>query len=116
MDEFTTGFVAPSGPSFTKVDLVKWSMHIAQGMEFLVSRRVIHSDLATRNVLLDADLTAKVCDFGLSHQLFGSSDMYTTRARVNLMLTIPTHQQEYSMDTELFAVGFPVAMGRPRSS
>ena len=61
---------------YTIVDLVRWVMQISQGMEFLMSRRVVHSDLATRNVLLDGGLMAKVCDFGLARVAF--SDTPTT--------------------------------------
>ncbi|XP_075875255.1 ankyrin repeat and protein kinase domain-containing protein 1-like isoform X2 [Nelusetta ayraudi] len=39
---------------------------IAQGMNFLHSRELMHHDLHPNNVLLDENLNAKVADFGLS--------------------------------------------------
>ncbi|ODN05385.1 Vascular endothelial growth factor receptor 1 [Orchesella cincta] len=54
--------------------LVKWSREIANGMEFLGSRKIVHGDLASRNVLLTQDLVAKIGDFGLSRQLMEYSN------------------------------------------
>ncbi|ODM86842.1 Fibroblast growth factor receptor 4, partial [Orchesella cincta] len=42
-------------------------------MDFLESRRVVHGDLAARNVLLTAHKVAKITDFGLSRQLYNYS-------------------------------------------
>lgn len=51
---------------FSTLDLVKWAEEIANGMHFLSLNSVIHRDLATRNILLDSQKIAKICDFGLS--------------------------------------------------
>lgn len=50
--------------------LISWSFQIARGMEYLASRKVIHGDLAARNILLCEDNIVKICDFGLSKSLY----------------------------------------------
>jgi serine/threonine protein kinase len=42
------------------------ALDIAQGMSYLHSKDVLHRDLTSKNILLDAYLTAKVSDLGLS--------------------------------------------------
>ena len=57
--------------------LIKFAYHIAKGMEYLASKRIMHGDLAARNILIDcrdkdfggARLVAKVADFGLSRKI-----------------------------------------------
>ena len=39
---------------------------IAQGMAYITSKRVVHLDLAARNILIHADSVAKIADFGLA--------------------------------------------------
>ena len=45
---------------------------VARGMEYLASKKVLHGDLAARNVLLAEGNMVKLCDFGLSKWLQGS--------------------------------------------
>jgi serine/threonine protein kinase len=45
---------------------VKIAMQVALGMKHLHERHMLHRDLKSANVLLDEQLRAKVCDFGLS--------------------------------------------------
>ncbi|CAG7827191.1 unnamed protein product [Allacma fusca] len=61
--------VSQSTRNFSTLDLLRWSLQIAKGMRFLEEKKVIHGDLATRNVLLNENNDAKISDFGLSRQL-----------------------------------------------
>lgn len=45
------------------------SCQMAEGMAFLHAQRVVHRDLKSMNILLDSQQNAKICDFGLAHQM-----------------------------------------------
>lgn len=45
---------------------MKIALRVALGMKHLHERNMLHRDLKSANVLLDEQLRAKVCDFGLS--------------------------------------------------
>ncbi|XP_046740931.1 vascular endothelial growth factor receptor 1-like [Diprion similis] len=51
-------------------DLLCWAWQVARGMEYLSSRRVLHGDLAARNILLADDRLVKICDFGLAKNMY----------------------------------------------
>uniref|UniRef100_A0A8C5WLD8 Tyrosine-protein kinase receptor TYRO3 n=1 Tax=Leptobrachium leishanense TaxID=445787 RepID=A0A8C5WLD8_9ANUR len=55
--------------------LVKFMIDICSGMEYLSSKSFIHRDLATRNCMLNEDMTVCVADFGLSKKIY-SGDYY----------------------------------------
>lgn len=63
-------YISQDFDSPTILDLIKWSLQTAAGMEYISAKKVIHGDLAARNVLLTGDKNAKIADFGLSHQLY----------------------------------------------
>ncbi|XP_046456457.1 vascular endothelial growth factor receptor 1-like isoform X2 [Daphnia pulex] len=51
-------------------DLISWSFQIARGMDYLASKKVLHGDLAARNVLLADDGVVKVADFGMARKMY----------------------------------------------
>ncbi|XP_055995530.1 tyrosine-protein kinase JAK2-like isoform X1 [Ostrea edulis] len=66
--------------------LIKMITDVAQGMAYLANMRVIHCDLAGRNVLLTNTLVAKITDFGLAKILKADKDYYTRSSGKELPL------------------------------
>ncbi|KAL3265635.1 hypothetical protein HHI36_009840 [Cryptolaemus montrouzieri] len=60
-------------PISTK-DLLAWAFQVARGMEYLASRKVLHGDLAARNILLADDNIVKICDFGLAKSMYNNEN------------------------------------------
>ncbi|CAL8093174.1 unnamed protein product [Orchesella dallaii] len=93
---------------FSSDELFKWTYEIAEAIEYMHSKKVIHADLAVRNVLLTHDLRAKVSDFGLSRQLIETSS-YTKKTQCALPwrhLAIESLRNlEFSVKSDVWAFG-----------
>ncbi|XP_065203489.1 vascular endothelial growth factor receptor kdr-like [Planococcus citri] len=61
-------------------NLIDWCSQIAKGMEYTASRKVLHGDLAARNVLLADGFVIKICDFGLAKNMYEDDIYERTRA------------------------------------
>ncbi|CAG7838415.1 unnamed protein product [Allacma fusca] len=74
-ESFLRGSSEDSLDDFSANTLHRWAIEISSGMAYLTEKKVIHGDLAARNILLNRNRTAKITDFGLSRQLY-SYTMY----------------------------------------
>uniref|UniRef100_A0A7N8WPV3 non-specific protein-tyrosine kinase n=1 Tax=Mastacembelus armatus TaxID=205130 RepID=A0A7N8WPV3_9TELE len=59
--------------------LVHYTSQISKGMEYLSSKRYIHRDLATRNILVESELRVKIGDFGLTKVLPQDKEYYMVK-------------------------------------
>ncbi|KFB47570.1 hypothetical protein ZHAS_00015536 [Anopheles sinensis] len=66
--------------TFQTIDFICWAKQVADGMNYLASKNVIHGDLAARNVLLCEDNVVKISDFGLARS-FNYKNMYKKKGK-----------------------------------
>uniref|UniRef100_A0A8C5HSL5 Tyrosine-protein kinase n=1 Tax=Gouania willdenowi TaxID=441366 RepID=A0A8C5HSL5_GOUWI len=59
--------------------LVHYTSQICKGMEYLASKRYIHRDLATRNILVESEQRVKIGDFGLTKVLPQDKEYYMVK-------------------------------------
>ncbi|XP_018496425.2 tyrosine-protein kinase receptor TYRO3-like [Galendromus occidentalis] len=52
-----------------KEELIKFGCDIASAMEYLEKKKIVHRDVAARNILVESNSCAKLSDFGLAHCL-----------------------------------------------
>ncbi|XP_045028121.1 vascular endothelial growth factor receptor 1 isoform X2 [Daphnia magna] len=64
----------PNSISISTRDLISWSYQIVRGMDYLASKKVIHGDLAARNILLADNGVVKVSDFGMAKKMYYKSN------------------------------------------
>ncbi|ODM92358.1 Vascular endothelial growth factor receptor 2 [Orchesella cincta] len=87
--------------------LITWSIEIAEGMEYLTSKKVIHGDLSARNILLNSNNGAKISDFGLSRKMYRCS--YKTNGEEPLpwrWLALETLRNlEFSIESDIWSYG-----------
>lgn len=83
--------------SITTTDLVCWLFQVARGMEYLASRKVIHGDLAARNILLGDGNVVKICDFGLARSMYKSYN-YVKKGEVRVLCAIRFSDPNFACD------------------
>lgn len=89
-------------------ELVTIAQQIACGMVFLSERKFVHRDLATRNCLIDDNMTVKIADFGLSHKIY-LQDYYKGDASdaipIRWMPLESILYNKYTLESDVWAFG-----------
>ncbi|KAL7633653.1 UNVERIFIED_CONTAM: hypothetical protein RMT77_016186 [Armadillidium vulgare] len=102
--ENTPGVSSP----LTTTDLLCWGWQVANGMEYLTSRKVLHGDLAARNLLLASNNVVKICDFGLSREMY-KNYMYLKKSNemmpMKWMAPEAINQRIFSIQSDVWSYG-----------
>jgi serine/threonine protein kinase len=101
-----------SHPGVPNTTRMIWIYGIAFGMDLLHSRRIMHRDLKPLNVLLDANLHPRICDFGISKDFSGLNSLNQTGTIGTPGFIAPEilDDRYFSWPVDVFAYGMTVWM------
>ncbi|KAK9954840.1 hypothetical protein ABG768_014760 [Culter alburnus] len=72
-------YLSKNKERFDHMKLLLYASQICKGMDYLASKRYVHRDLATRNILVESEFRVKIGDFGLTKVLPQDKEYYTVR-------------------------------------
>ena len=95
----------------------KLVLDIVEGLSYLHSKNILHRDLKLGNILLSADRTAKIADFGLAAQLTDLSEERSTLCGTpNYISPEVITRKPYGLASDLWSLGciiFACLTGHP---
>ncbi|XP_065217235.1 fibroblast growth factor receptor 2-like [Planococcus citri] len=92
----------------SETTLISYAHQIAQGMDYLASLKCIHRDLAARNILVTADYTMKIADFGLARNIRNTEYYKKTsdgRLPIKWMAPEALFHNKYTTQSDVWSFG-----------
>jgi len=74
------------GIVITTEEAVTMMMQCAAGCGHICSKKMVHMDIAARNVLVAANNVCKIADFGLTHKMDKGTDAFMMKKRIPLAM------------------------------
>ena len=96
-----------AGKTFAGEVVVVWLMQLASALSYIHSRKILHRDLKTQNVFLNADTgVLRLGDFGLARVLDRSHELATTVTGTPYYMSPEALSNEpYSFKSDMWSLG-----------
>ncbi len=98
-------------------ELQKLAAQLVSALQYLHTNRIIHRDMKPQNILLSADGSVKLCDFGFARSMSAATNMVTSVKGTPLyMAPEVVQQQPYDFRADLWSLGvilFELFTGEP---
>uniref|UniRef100_A0A8C3NJV0 Receptor protein-tyrosine kinase n=1 Tax=Geospiza parvula TaxID=87175 RepID=A0A8C3NJV0_GEOPR len=88
--------------------LLNWCVQVAKGMYYLEEHRMVHRNLAARNVLLKSPSQAQVADFGIADLLYPDDKKYfynELKTPIKWMALESIHFGKYAHQSDVWSYG-----------
>ncbi|PRP79105.1 hypothetical protein PROFUN_11661, partial [Planoprotostelium fungivorum] len=102
------GYLQRNAQTITEALRMKFILGVAKGMYHLHLEKVVHRDLAVRNILLTKHLEPQVADFGLSREQDSTDSASVTTSVVGPLKWMSPEaisKREYSTKSDVFSFG-----------
>ena len=83
----------------------KYMKQLAQGLEYLLNKDILHRDLKPQNILLTNEYNIKITDFGFAKQINKDSLITTLCGSPMYMAPEIINKQDYDIKSDLWSVG-----------
>ncbi|XP_013384385.1 uncharacterized protein LOC106154548 isoform X2 [Lingula anatina] len=94
--------------TITSKELLSFARQITLAMEYLSSKGIVHRDIAARNVLVGKDKLVKLCDFGLSRDIYKELEYHKdTSGKLPLKWMAPESLKDcvYTVQSDVWTFG-----------
>jgi serine/threonine protein kinase len=99
-------YLRSNAPYTTVVQRLKWGQQIAEGLAYIHEKNILHCDVSVGNLLLDTDLSIKLCDFQGRYLHTSGNVILDGGAAESVMSSMPRPNRNYQdRKTDLFAFG-----------
>lgn len=96
-----------TGRRLSTATILTWASQVCDGMIHLEQEKVIHRDIAARNILLGEESICKIADFGLAQKVSGHTYKESSRTQFPLKWMAPEtiEQRKFSFMSDVWAFG-----------
>ncbi|NXT34014.1 BMX kinase, partial [Pelecanoides urinatrix] len=104
---FLLSYLRNHGKELQPLQLLVICYDVCDAMAFLESCQIIHRDLATRNSLVDSNLTVKVSDFGMTRYVLNDLYVSSVGTKFPVKWSAPEvfHYTKFSSKSDVWAFG-----------